>query len=109
MSGRFASSQSMSDTLALTAAETLLERAPTSRYLERDRVEAMQAMGKYFLTLSAQPDLTRDRRAELKAEARLWFERSHTLWQSWSKQKIALPYAARREQVTAAALASLGL
>src|SRR5947208_14186477 len=70
---------------ALEAAEKLLARAPTSLYLERDRAEALEAIGKYFQKTSLHPGLPEVRRVLLREEARSWFRQSRANWQSWTK------------------------
>jgi tetratricopeptide (TPR) repeat protein len=90
---------------ALAAAERLLMRAPSSLYLERDRADVLEAMGKYFLKLSLDPNLKEGAKAQFEAQARL--QESLRIWQSWTQRKIGAPYAARREAEAGATLASI--
>lgn len=91
---------------ALQAAERLLKRAPTSLYLERDRGDVLEALGRYHLAMSAQQNLTRSHRMQMKAEARSCFQKSLSIWQDWTNKKLAAPYAGRRQSQAVALIAA---
>ena len=90
---------------ALAAADRLLGRAPTVLDLERDRANVLEAVGHYYLTLSAQKSISASRRAQMKGEARAYFQRSLATWHKWIERKLARPYADQRQSKAAAALA----
>ena len=87
----------------LAAAERTLSRAPLSLSHELDRADLWESLGKYYLRLAARPGAKSD---QLKTEARNWFQRSLSVWQDWTKRKVVIPYAARRESQTAVYIAS---
>jgi tetratricopeptide (TPR) repeat protein len=84
---------------ALAVTEEFLRRASTNLYFQRYRADTQEALGRYYLALSA-------RRPELRAEARSWFQKSLALWQDWTARNLATPYADRRQQQAAAYVAS---
>lgn len=90
----------------LATAERTLQRAPTSLYHTVDRADLFEAMGRYYLSLAAKSP--RASRRKLTEEARLWFEKSLSIWKDWTKQKVAVSYAGRRERMASDALASMG-
>jgi tetratricopeptide (TPR) repeat protein len=84
------------------AADRLLRRAPTSLYHQLDHADAVEALGRYYVTLSQQTGLAAGRREQLRGEARSWFNKSLVIWQDWTSRKVGAPYAARRlNQATA--------
>jgi tetratricopeptide (TPR) repeat protein len=91
---------------ALAAAERLLQRAPTVLHLERDRADVLEATGRYYLTLATHKGVSADRRSQLQAHARMYFQRSAATWRQWIDRKLAKPYASQRHAQAAAALAS---
>jgi tetratricopeptide (TPR) repeat protein/tRNA A-37 threonylcarbamoyl transferase component Bud32 len=97
--------KALNDGLAI--AERILQRAPNSMYHQLDRADVLEAMGRYYLALAARPNTPAARRPELRQEARLCYQKSLAVWQSWSRRKLATPYAGRRESRVAAIVASL--
>jgi hypothetical protein len=93
---------------ALAAASRVLSRAPTSLYLQRDRAEVLEVLGRYFLRRSAQPDLAKVDRVRLQGEARTYLQQSLATWSNWTSRKIASPYAERRASAALAVLAAIG-
>jgi serine/threonine protein kinase len=91
---------------ALAAAERLLARAPASLHLERDRADVLEATGRYFLRISTAPSITTSERAQRKAEARSYFQRSLSTWRRWAAQNLGAPYTGLRLSNASAALAS---
>jgi tetratricopeptide (TPR) repeat protein len=92
----------------LQASERFLERAPTSLYLERDRGDVLEALGKHYLAQSRNPRLTPIRRWQLQTDAQSYFKKSLAIWQGWTQRKLANPYAGRRQKEADALLASVG-
>jgi tetratricopeptide (TPR) repeat protein len=90
----------------LATADRMLQRAPLSLYHRLDRADALEALGRHYLRMSAQSAVTQDRQAQLKKEARSWFSRSLAMWQDWTARNLAAPYAARRQSQAAAFVAS---
>ena len=95
--------------LALASAEKLLDRAPSNLYFQRDRADALEALGRHYRALAARPGMPSARRSELRTEARSWFQKSFDVWRDWTRRKVAIPYAAWRENQVVAALASVDL
>ena len=91
----------------LAVAERMLERAPSSLYHHLDRAEALEAMGKYYLALTARPGVGNARRAAPRAEARSWLQKSLAIWQDWKRRNVAMPYAGVREGQVATLIASI--
>jgi tetratricopeptide (TPR) repeat protein len=91
----------------MSAAERMLQRAPSSLYHALDRADVAESMGKYYLTLSGRPGITQVDRDQLKQQARAFYQKSLAVWQDWTRRKVAAPYAARRESRAAAALAGI--
>jgi eukaryotic-like serine/threonine-protein kinase len=85
---------------ALTISEDLVRRAPSNLYFHRHGADALESLGRYYLTLAA-------RRPELKTEARLWFRKSLAIWQDWKRRKVGAPYAGVREAQVTALIASI--
>jgi hypothetical protein len=81
---------------------------PSSLHHELDMADLNEAMAGYYLTIAASPGLIPARRAELRAEARSWYFRSLAIWQEWTRRKVAVSYAARRDRQLAAAMAGIG-
>jgi hypothetical protein len=92
---------------ALAGTERLVTRAPGSLYLQRDRGDVLEVMGRYFANRSVEPGIGDVRRTELKTEARAWFEKSLDIWRDWTERRIASPYAGRRERETVQAIAAV--
>jgi tetratricopeptide (TPR) repeat protein len=92
----------------LAAADRILQRAPHSLYHQLDRADVLEALGRYYAALAAQPRGNDERRAELRNEARSCFQQSLAIWQSWHRRKVGAPYAAHRERQMSLAIASLG-
>jgi tetratricopeptide (TPR) repeat protein len=84
----------------LVAGEELIRRAPASLYFQRRHADALESLGRYHLALAR-------RRSEHKTEARLWLQKSLTVWQDWTRRKLAAPYAGVREAQAAKLLASI--
>jgi tetratricopeptide (TPR) repeat protein len=93
---------------ALAAADRMLQRAPASLPHQLDRAEALEAIGGYYAALARQRGIAETHRAELRQEARSSYRQSLAIWQTWTSRKLAAPYAGRRENQAAAAIASLG-
>lgn len=91
----------------LTVADRMLERAPSSLSHQLDRADVLEAMAKYYLTLSRAPGVPVARRTESKAEARSCYEKSLAIWRDWHSRKLGAPYPERRMAQALAALASL--
>lgn len=75
---------------ALATSEALVQRAPSSLYFRLQRADSLEFLGRYYATLAR-------RKRELKAEARLWLQKSLVVWQDWKRRQIAPPYAITRE------------
>ena len=90
---------------ALAVSEDVLRRAPSSLYFQRQRADALESLGQYYLSMirSGTPPANR---SQLRAEARSWFQKSRALWQDWISRNVATPYAATRQRQAAAYLAS---
>jgi eukaryotic-like serine/threonine-protein kinase len=91
----------------LAVADRMLERAPASLYHQLDRADVLEALGGYYVTLARQPGVASARRAECKAEARAWFEKSLAIWKDWNARKVAAPYAVRRMSQVMAMMGSI--
>lgn len=91
----------------LAFADTQLQRAPTSLYHALDRADVLEATGRYYFALSSRRGLTVAQRAECMAQAKVYFEKSLTLWQDWMKRNVATTYAARRQGKMLAAIGTL--
>jgi tetratricopeptide (TPR) repeat protein len=88
----------------LAAADRLLQRAPSSLFHQLDRADVLETLGAHYLALASRADVDRRRRATLKQQARSYFQQSQSIWQAWTRRKVAAPYAARRESKAAAAI-----
>jgi tetratricopeptide (TPR) repeat protein len=84
----------------LAATDDLIRRAPSSLYFWRQHADALESLGRYYATLAR-------RRRELKAEARLWLQKSLGVWQDWKRRKVGAPYAGVREAQVTAFIASI--
>jgi serine/threonine protein kinase len=93
----------------LAATEKLIRNTPSSLHFQRDRADAYESLGRYYATLAARPGTTAASRLEMKTQARSWFQKSLAVWQEWTHRKVAVPYAARREDQASAFLADLKL
>ncbi len=83
---------------ALAAAEKLIRFAPASLYFQRQHGDALESLGRYYVTLAR-------RRRELKPEARSWLQKSLAVWRGWTSRSVAVPYAGVRERQVAALIA----
>jgi tetratricopeptide (TPR) repeat protein len=92
---------------ALATADQMLRRVPGSLYHQLDRADVLEAMGGYYRTVAARPQVAREGEAELNLAARSCYEKSLSIWRDWLKRKVAVQYAVRREAAVAAALAAL--
>ena len=90
----------------LAVADRMLQRAPSSLFHQVDRADVLEAMGRHYMTLASRPGV--DKR-ELRREARSRFQQSLAIWQDWTRRRLALPYAPRREAQVVRALASISL
>jgi serine/threonine protein kinase len=90
----------------LESAEKLLQRAPASLYLQWDRADAYESLGRCYAKLAAREARSTPRRSELAAEAKQWFRKSLGVWQDWTRRGVAPSYARMRESRAAAAIAS---
>jgi tetratricopeptide (TPR) repeat protein len=91
----------------LSYAERSFKHFSSSLSLELDRAELLEAIGAYYLALTAQPGAGDSRRAELKEEARSWYQKSLAIWRDWASRKVAVPYAERRMSRTLSVIASM--
>jgi eukaryotic-like serine/threonine-protein kinase len=89
---------------ALAATGKLLDQAPDNLYFQRDRADAFEALGRYYVRVAARPEASGPARSERRALARSQFEQSHAIWQNWLRRKAAVPFASRRENRVAALL-----
>jgi tetratricopeptide (TPR) repeat protein len=90
----------------LAVADRLVERAPSSLYHQLDRADALEALGKYYVFQARRAGAGAVRRPRLLLEAQSCFGESLALWRRWMQQRIAVPYASRRESRAAAAVAA---
>ncbi|MGC4051861.1 MAG: hypothetical protein QM757_21160 [Paludibaculum sp.] len=92
----------------LAVADRILQRAPRSLPHQLDRADVFEATGMYYSTLAAGSGLNPARRTELRHLARSNYEQALAIWQGWVDRKLLAPYAARRLNQAAQAIASLG-
>jgi hypothetical protein len=85
---------------ALTVAEGLAQRAPSSLYLRRQHADALESLGRHYSALARH-------RPEFRAEARHWLQKSLTVWQDCTRRNIAAPYASKRAAAVVAMIASI--
>jgi eukaryotic-like serine/threonine-protein kinase len=90
----------------LAIADRSLQRVTSSLNHSIDRADLLEALGRYYLASAEQPGINQSRRSQLMAEAKSWFQKDLDVWQDWSKRKVAIPFAARREAKAHAWIAS---
>ena len=91
----------------LAVADRMLERAPASLFHTLDRADVLEAMGSYYLKRAGRRGIDGGERRQWQQEAKSCFQKSYSIWEGWTRRKVAAPYAARREMRAAAAIASI--
>jgi tetratricopeptide (TPR) repeat protein len=85
---------------ALAITEDLIRRTPSSLRFQRQRADALESLGRYYMALAG-------RRPELKTEARSRLQESLAIWQDWKRRNVGSPYAAARQSRVGALIASI--
>jgi tetratricopeptide (TPR) repeat protein/tRNA A-37 threonylcarbamoyl transferase component Bud32 len=91
---------------ALAVTEKLLADHPSDLYLQFDRADCYETLGRFYSTLALRPTLPRARQNAARRESCEWYRRSLQTWDAWLAQGVATAYATRRRKEAARALSS---